>query len=73
MGKGEEKVDLIARYLGVNTLPNIDLDAVLVKCMQDSTEFLFYVSCDEMKGYDIFVRIKWNGNYSAALAWNEIL
>lgn len=27
--------------------------------MQDSTEFLFYVSCDEMKGYDIFVRMKW--------------
>lgn len=58
MGKGEEKVNLIARYLGVDTLPNIDLDAILVKCMQDSTEFLFYVSCDEMKGYDIFVRIK---------------
>lgn len=41
--------------------------------MQDSTEFLLYVSCDEMKGYDISVRIKWNGNYSAALGWNETL
>lgn len=45
------------QYLGTDILPNIDLDTVLVKCMQDSTEF-FYVSCDEMKGYDIFVRIK---------------
>jgi len=58
VGEGEEKVDLIAYYLAADTLPNIDLDAVLVKCMQDGTEFLFYVSCDEMKGYDIFVRLK---------------
>lgn len=58
MGEGEEKVDLVAHYLGPDILPNIDLDVLLVKCMQDSTEFLFYVSCDEMKGYDIFVRIK---------------
>lgn len=58
MEEGEEKVDLVAHYLGDDILPNIDLHAVLVKCMQDSTEFLVYVSCDEMKGYDIFVRIK---------------
>lgn len=73
MGQGEEKVGLIAYYLGADISLNTDLDAVLVKCVQDSTEFLFYVSCDEMKGYDISVRIKWNGNYSAALGWNETL
>lgn len=58
MWEGEEKVDLVAHYLEADILPNIDLDAVLLKCMQDSTEFLFYLLCDEKKGYDIFVRIK---------------
>lgn len=42
MGQGEEK----AYYLGTNILPNIDLDAVPVKCIQDSTEFWVYVSSD---------------------------
>lgn len=56
--EGEEKVDLVTHYLGADILFNIDLDAVLVKFMKEGTAILLYVSCDEMKGYDIFLKIK---------------
>lgn len=59
MGEGEEeRVYLIAHYLEADILLSIDLHAVLVKFLQYSTEFLVYVSCEERKGYEIFVSIK---------------
>lgn len=75
VGEGEEeKVEIIACYLEADASLSIDLSILLVKCMWCKTKFLFYVSCDKVKGFEIFVRIEWNwnGNYSAALSWNYL-